>query len=74
LDWTADVNGSTVNTSTWSVPSGLTNESTSIGSAAVTTSIRLAGGMPGQTYIVENTVTLLNGEDLQAAFRVTVQD
>lgn len=74
VDWSADVNGSTIDTSSWSVPSGLTNESTSIGSTALTTSIRLSGGTPGQVYLIENTVTTLAGEDLQASFRITVQN
>ena len=74
LDWSADVNSSTIDTSSWTVPSGLTNESTSIGSSALTTSIRLSGGTPGQVYVIENTVTLLSGEDLQASFKVTVQN
>ena len=72
IDWAADVNGSTINTVTWSVPSGITNESTT--ATTTTSSIRLRGGTPGVTYKIECTVNLADGESLQAHFLLAIQN
>lgn len=72
FDFAADLNGSTITSVSWSVPSGITNESTTATSS--TASIRLSGGRPGTTYKIEPTATLVSGEILQAHILVTVQN
>lgn len=70
LNWADDLNGSTISSVVWSVPSGLTNEASSNGTTTAT--IRLSGGTPGQTYTVTCTVTTAASEDLQAHFLLTI--
>jgi hypothetical protein len=70
LNWAGDLNGSTLSTVTWSVPSGLTNELTS--NTTTTASIRLSGGTPGQEYKIECSVTSASGEDMQAHFLLRI--
>lgn len=72
MDWSADLNGSTISSAAWSVPSGLTNQGTSL--TASTTSVRVTGGRPGHTYKLECTATLASGETPQAHFLLTVSD
>lgn len=56
FDWTEWLSaGETISTSTWTVPSDLTNEATTnTGQVAV---IWLSGGTYGETYTVTNVVT-----------------
>jgi hypothetical protein len=48
LDWSARLDGDTINTSTWIVPTGITK--TSDTKTTSTTTIWLQGGTLGQTY------------------------
>lgn len=70
LNWSDDLNGSTISSVTWVVPSGLTSEATS--NTTTTATNRLAGGTPGRTYTVTCTVTTAAAEDLQAHVLLTV--
>lgn len=71
VNWTPDLDGATLSSVSWDT-GGLTSESqTNTTSVA---SIRLTGGTPGQTYIVTNTVTTSNGEDLQVQFLVQIDN
>jgi len=72
IDWSADLNSSTVASTAWTVPSGLTNESTT--ATTTTSSIRLSGGTPGVVYKIEALATLDSGEKLQGHFLVTAQN
>jgi len=70
FDWTHDLNGSTVSSVEWSVPSGISTESTS--NTTTTGSIRLAGGTPGRTYKIEGKATTALNERSQAHILVTI--
>lgn len=70
VDATAALNTATISNVTWTVPAGLTNQSTSTTLTAA--SIRLGGGTPGQHYTVECTLSTTASEILQGHFLVTV--
>jgi hypothetical protein len=55
LDWTARLDGDTIQTSTWTVPVGITRNSDS--KTNTTTTIWLQGGTLGQTYEFVNRIT-----------------
>ena len=56
VDWTSWLNtGATVDSVTWLVPSGLTNESESLSGAVAT--VILSGGTAGQQYQITCRVT-----------------
>lgn|SRR5688572_5292603 len=71
LDWTDQLDGATISTSAWTVPSGLTNEGDDIDGA--TAVIRLSGGTAGQNYTLLNSVVLSNGEELEDVIEVRVR-
>ncbi len=56
LEW---LDGDTISSSTWIVPSGLTEDSAS--HTTTTTTIWLSGGTAGQTYEVVNRITTAAG-------------
>ena len=70
--WGADLNNSTLAAVSWNIPSALTTETTS--NDATTSSFRVSGGTPGQTYKIECSVTSAAGEDLQAHMLLTITD
>lgn len=70
LNWAADLNGSTISSVAWTVPSGLTNEAVS--NTTTLASIRLSGGTPSVTYLVQCLVTTAASEDLEAQFQLTI--
>jgi hypothetical protein len=75
INWAADLNGSTISSVSWNVPAGLTTEATS--NSTTLANIRLAaanGGVVGQTFPVECTVTTAASEDLQVHFLLTIND
>lgn len=64
MDWTAKLNsGATVSGSSW-VVTGLTNVTDAIVTGSVKTTVKLSGGIDGQDYRCENTVTTSDGETL----------
>lgn len=60
IDWSDWLGALTISTSTWSIPSGITNDADS--NTANTTLITLSGGTWGETYELSNTITASNGE------------
>ncbi len=71
LNWAPDLDSATIASVTWDT-GGLTNESVS--QTTTTASIRLSGGVPGQTYMVTCSITTTNGEDLEAHFVLTIDN
>lgn len=70
LNWSAWLNGDSIATSTWDVPSGLTKVSDSFTSTA--TKIWLSGGSYGQTYAIRNRITTAAGrtDDRTVSLRI----
>ena len=74
LDYTVDgarwLGTDTIQTSTWTVPTGLTNESTS--NSGTTATIWLSGGAVGQRYKVTNHIVTVAGRQDDRSFEVTI--
>lgn len=62
IDWTATLDGDTISTSTWTVPAGLTKDSSSNTTTAAT--IWLSGGTVNTDYAVLNRITTAGGRTL----------
>lgn len=74
MDWTdALVSGTTISTSSWSLPDGLTNVADAIVTGSLKTTIRLSGGDDGVDYRCVNTVVISNSETLQRTGIVSVR-
>lgn len=72
IDWSRYLeDGVTISTSTWRVPSGLTNEADDIDGQA--TVIRLSGGAVNQDYVLNNTIATSTGETLERSIQVKVR-
>lgn len=61
-DWTADLDGDTIATSTWVVPSGITKDSDS--NTTTTATIWLSGGTLDEDYALVNRITTAGGRTL----------
>lgn len=72
IDWTNQLGGSTIDTSTYSVESGITNDSDT--KTSTTTTITISGGTAGETYEIENQITTAASETLEQHFYVRVQE
>jgi len=59
FDWSEWLNGDTIITSTWTVPTGITQNSET--ETTTTTTIWLSGGSFGQRYTIKNTITTAGG-------------
>jgi hypothetical protein len=71
INWAPDLDGATISGVTWET-SGLTDQSHT--NTDTTSSIRLAGGVPGQEYRVTCRVTTSNGETLESFILLTIDD
>jgi hypothetical protein len=66
VDWTPQLNsGATISTSTWVLPTGITNSADGIVSANTATSILLSGGTHNTDYACINRITTSDGETLE---------
>ncbi len=75
IDWAAWLDGDTISTSTWSVPSGITKSSSPAASNTTTTAtIWLEGGTAGQDYDVINSIVTAAGREDDRTFRVTLKE
>lgn len=61
-DWSADLDGDTIATSTWTVPSGITKDSDT--NTTTTATIKLSGGTLGSDYALVNRITTAAGRTL----------
>lgn len=72
VDWSDNLTGETIGTSTWSSsPTGLTVGTGSISSLSTTTSV--AGGTAGYVYVVSNKVYTSNGIVDERSFTLRVE-
>jgi hypothetical protein len=58
VDWTDWLDGDTISTSTWTVPSGITKDSDS--KTTTGTIIWLSGGTLGESYVLVNRIVTTN--------------
>lgn len=73
IDWSAWLAaGDSVETSAWTVASGLVGASPQLDGTVA--SIMISGGTAGQTYTVTNRITTANGRTEDRSFRVKVAE
>lgn len=70
IDWSTWLNGDTIATSVWTVPSGITQDSESESSTLAT--IWLSGGTVGETYQVRNRITTAGGRTEDRTIRIEI--
>lgn len=70
MDWSALIGSATILTSAWSVPTGLTQLSTT--NTTTTTTIKLSGGTADAVYPLPNTITTSDGRTLQRSIHIKV--
>lgn len=71
LDWTDRLGTDTVATSTWTVPTGITQNSDS--ATTTTTTIWLQGGTEGESYSFVNRVVTAAGRTMDQTVRLKVK-
>lgn len=62
----------TIATSTWTVPSGITKDSSS--NTTTLTKVWLSGGTTGQTYTLLNRITTAGGRTLDQSVKLKMKD
>jgi hypothetical protein len=70
IDWSARLDGDTISTSTWVVPSGITKDSDE--NTTTSTTIWLSGGDEGATYVIVNRVDTAGGRTFDEVVTLTV--
>lgn len=70
IDWAAWLDGDTISTSTWIVPSGITDGTKS--NTSTTTTIWLSGGAAGERYRITNRITTAGGRTDDRSITVRV--
>lgn len=70
IDWTNPLDGATISSSSFTVPSGLTKESES--SSSSTTTVKLSGGALDEEYDVKNTIDTSGGLTQVRFLRIVV--
>jgi hypothetical protein len=71
IDWSAWLGTDTISTSTWTVPTGLTQPSASSHSDTTAT-VWLAGGTEGNSYTVTNHILTASGRQDDRSITITV--
>lgn len=72
IDWTDRLSEDTITASDWTVPSGLTEDSSTFD--ASTTTIWLSSGTTGTTYDVLNRITTAAGRTMDQTVRIKIAD
>lgn len=72
IDWTSWLGSDTIESSTWTVPDGITEESDDNDTTSAT--IWLSGGTHQQDYIIINTITTAAGQIEPRRIRVEVRE
>ncbi len=72
VDWSRWLDGDTIATSVWTVPSGLTKVSDT--STTTKTTAWLSGGTADQSYTVTNRITTTGGRTEDRSFIVKVEE
>jgi len=70
LDWSAKLGEDTISTSAWSVPGGVSEDSSSAGDQSAT--IWISGGTTGTVYTLTNTIVTTGGRTLEQSLYLSV--
>ena len=71
IDWATRLDGDTIASSTWTVPDGLTQDSSS--NTTTTTTVWLSGGTDGDDYEVLNRITTTGGRTIDQTVKLRVR-
>jgi hypothetical protein len=71
-DWTTWLDGDTIDTSTWTVPAGVTSESEDF--TTTSTVIWLSGGTAGESYRITNRIVTAGGRTDDRSLLIRVAD
>lgn len=71
IDWTDRLAGDVIATSTWTVPDGLTEGSTS--NTTSTTTVWLSDGTDGEDYEILNRITTTGGRTMDQTVKLRVR-
>lgn len=73
IDWTSFLDGDTLATSAWTVPSELTSSGTAL--STTTTQIKISGGQSGKEYSVTNRITTtVRGETAEETILIRIME
>lgn len=70
IDWSQWLGSDTIVSSTWTVPSGLTKDSTTNDTTSAT--VVVSGGTDGVTYNLVNRIITANGQTREASIDITL--
>lgn len=73
-EWLANTDGDTIATSAWIVPDGIVEDETRRAVTATTATIWLSGGTHGQTYLVTNRITTVEGRKVDRTIHIVVRE
>lgn len=71
IDWTARLNGDTIVSSVWTVPSGIVKDSDTF--TITTTEIWLSSGVLGRNYAVQNRVVTAGGRTMDQSVNIKIK-
>lgn len=71
IDWSADLDGSTITSSTWIIDGGVEEDSKA--NTSTTTRVLLSGGTLGETCLVTNRITTAVGETLDQTCKLKIK-
>ena len=72
IDWEARLDGDTIATSAWTLPSGLSSSTDS--NDDTTTTVRLAGGTAETKYTIKNRITTTDGRTMDESAEIFVRE
>jgi len=72
FDWSDWLGSDTITASAWTVPTGITNFSTS--NTTTTSTIWLTGGTHQTDYLITNQITTAGGRIKQRSFKIMVRE
>jgi hypothetical protein len=73
VDWTAWLDDDTISTSTWTIPSGITNDQDAVSEDDLTAIIWLSGGTANTDYECRNTIVTNGGRTNCATLLIQVR-
>ena len=71
IDWTARLAGDTINTSSWIMPSGITQDSVTVSPTKV--KIWLSDGTEGEQYIIQNRIVTNGGRTMDQSVKIKIK-
>ena len=73
IDWSTWLaSGETISTSTWTVPTGITEDSDSKGDTS--TLVWLSGGTAGETYMLANKIVTSDSRTVERTIEIIVEE